>query len=44
MGLDINAYKGLKKVENPKFDSDGELENWRSQWLPGASMKWSESV
>lgn len=44
MGLDINAYKGLRKVENPKFDSDGELENWEIQWLPGASMKWSESV
>lgn len=44
MGLDINAYKGLRKVENPKFGSDGELENWESQWLPGASMKWSESV
>lgn len=44
MGLDIRAYKGLKKVENPKFDEYGELENWEDQWLPGASMKWSESV
>lgn len=44
MGLDIRAYKGLRKVENPKFDSDGELENWKNQWLPGESMKWSESV
>lgn len=44
MGLDITAYKNLKKVENPILDEDGYPENWESNWLPGASMKWSESV
>lgn len=42
MGLDITAYKNLKVVENPKFDEYGELENWDSEWMPGASMEWSE--
>lgn len=42
MGLDITAYKNLKNVENPKFDEDGELENWRTEWTPGGSMEWSE--
>lgn len=42
MGLDITAYKNLKKVENPKIDEYGELINWDSEWIPGASMEWSE--
>ncbi len=28
MGLAIVAYKNLKKVENPKFDDDGDLLNY----------------
>lgn len=28
MGLDIVAYKNLKKIEDPKRDDYGELENW----------------
>lgn len=43
MGLDIRAYKELKKAENLKLDECGKLD-WESKWLPGASMKWSESV
>lgn len=43
MGLDITAYKNLKKVENPKFDKDGELENEAFEWFPGEDMKYSES-
>lgn len=42
MGLDITAYKKLKVVENPEFDEYGELVNWRTEWRPGESMKWSE--
>lgn len=42
MGLDITAYKKLSVVENPKFDDDGDLVDWESQWRPGASMVWSE--
>lgn len=42
MGLDITAYKNLKVVENPKFDEYGEIENWDTEWMPGASMEWSE--
>ncbi len=44
MGLDIAAYKGLKKVENPKLDEDGYPVDYDSQWKPGTSMEWSESV
>lgn len=43
MGLDIMAYKNLKKVENPVLDEDGYPENWKSEWLPGAGMEWSET-
>lgn len=28
MGLDITAYKNLKKIENPERDEYGDLENW----------------
>jgi hypothetical protein len=42
MGLDITAYRQLSRVENPKFDEYGELENWDTEWKPGASMEWSE--
>lgn len=44
MGLDIRAFRGLKEVENPKYDEYGELLNWETQWNPGAGMEWSESV
>ena len=27
MGLDIRAYRGLKKIENPLLDEDGYPEN-----------------
>lgn len=42
MGLDITAYKKLKVVENPQVDEDGDLVNWKTEWRPGESMKWSE--
>ena len=42
MGLDITAYKNLKKVENPILDEWGELKNWETEWKPGESMEWSE--
>lgn len=42
MGLDITAYKNLKVVEKPQFNEYGELENWDTEWKPGASMEWSE--
>lgn len=41
MGLDITAYKNLKKVENPKLDGCGEID-WDSQFRGGPSMEWSE--
>jgi hypothetical protein len=44
MGLDVTAYKNLKKVDNPQIDKDGDLVNWDTEWRPGASMEWSESV
>ncbi|MDQ0494039.1 hypothetical protein [Paenibacillus brasilensis] len=43
MGLDITAYRKLVKVENPKFDADGELEDYENQWQTDGSMRWSES-
>lgn len=42
MGLDITAYKNLKVVENPELDEYGDIKNWRTEWTPGESMKWSE--
>lgn len=42
MGLDITAYKNLKKVDNPVLDDEGYPVNWESEWLPGSSMDWSE--
>lgn len=30
MGLDIKAYKNLKRVNNPERDEDGDLVNWES--------------
>ncbi len=43
MGLDITAYKNLKKVENPEINEWGELGNWETQWLtPDASIEWAE--
>lgn len=42
MGLDVTAYKKLSVVENPQFDEYGELINWKTEWTPGAGMKWSE--
>lgn len=44
MGLDITAYRKLKKVENPILDEDGYVEDYEHNWKPGASMDWSESV
>lgn len=44
MGLDIRAFKNLRKVENPILDSDGYPKDYDNQWLPGASMDWSESI
>lgn len=44
MGLDITAYRGLKKVQNPILTEDGYPENDDVQWKPGESMKWSESI
>jgi hypothetical protein len=44
MGLDITAYKNLKIVENPILDEDAQPLNWETEWKPGASMEWSESV
>lgn len=41
MGLDITAYKNLRKVENPKLDEYGEID-WDSQFCAGSSMEWSE--
>lgn len=43
MGLDITAYKCLRKIENPKFDEFEDLE-CEYQWCPGVSMEWSESI
>lgn len=31
MGLDISAYRKLRYEPNPKFDDDGNLDDWRSQ-------------
>lgn len=31
MGLDITAYKGLIKVENPELDESGCPENWEAE-------------
>lgn len=42
MGLDITAYRKLEVVENPEIDEDGNLENWETNWTPGASMEWAE--
>lgn len=44
MGLDITAYKKLHKVENPVLDEYGDPQNYDTQWKPGGSMDWSESV
>ena len=44
MGLDIRAFKNLRKVDNPILDEDGYPEDYDNQWLPGASMDWSESI
>ena len=44
MGLDITVYKNLTPVANPELDEYGELANWQTEWMPGASMDWSESV
>lgn len=41
MGLDIRAYRGLKKVENPLLDEDGYPEN-DNEWTPGEGMEFSE--
>ena len=30
MGLNIRAFKKLKKVDSPKFDKYGELLNWET--------------
>jgi len=44
MGLDITAYKNLKKVENPELDEEGFPVNWDSEYMAGGGMDWSESV
>ena len=41
MGLDIRAYRGLKKVENPLLDEDEYPEN-DNEWTPGVGMEFSE--
>lgn len=43
MGLDITAYKNIKPVENPVLD-DGYPVDLVNNWLPGASMDWSEKI
>lgn len=42
MGLDITAYKNLRKIENPELDEYGYPVDYESEWKPGDSMKWSE--
>ncbi|MGE7623170.1 hypothetical protein ACQKMD_08985 [Viridibacillus sp. NPDC096237] len=42
MGLDIKTYRNLTVVLDPKFDEEGELLNWATEWRPGDSMDWSE--
>lgn len=44
MGLDIKAFRKLRKVEDAKFDKYGDLENYDTQWSPGGGMRWSESI
>ncbi|MGL6217484.1 MAG: hypothetical protein ACRC36_05570 [Lacrimispora sphenoides] len=41
MGLDITAFKKLKKVETPEVDKYG-YPIGDNQWCPGESMVWSE--
>jgi len=40
MGLDITVYKQLNPVEHPKFNEDGEPENWETVWHPGGCREW----
>ncbi len=44
MGLDIRAFKNLKKVESPVLNDEGYPKIYDNQWIPGASMDWSESI
>ena len=44
MGLDITAMRKLRVAKEPVFDEDGQVEDFDTQWKPGASMEWSESV
>lgn len=42
MGLDIDVFQKLSKVDNPVLDENGCPENWESEWRPGGGMEWSE--
>jgi len=44
MGLDINVYRRLRKVDKPEVDEDGYPVEDDKYWRPGESMKWSESI
>lgn len=44
MGLDITAYKGLKPLAGIEPNEHGEVPDYDTQWLPGASMEWSEKA
>lgn len=44
MGLDITAYRNLRKADEVILDEFGDLADYETQWKPGGSMEWSESV
>ena len=39
MGLDLTAYRGLKKVENPVLDSDGNPIPWETHCKPNVTSE-----
>lgn len=43
MGLDIIAYRKLKKVENPILDEDGYPVDYSNQWKSSISIDLSET-
>ena len=44
MGLDITAYQGLKKVDNPLLDSDGYPENYDTETKFGVNPHYTERM
>lgn len=44
MGLDISAYRQLRKLENPALDEHGEPVDWQNTWKPCRSIiiEWTE--